>query len=460
MEIEQYKAVFKGEIAPGTSLEETKQHLAQLFKTDLARIESLFTGKPIILREGLSLEEAQRFRLGFERTGAYCIIVKTTILQETLPREPQINSTPVRTTVAVPAPQSQETSPPTPQVYEVRYQVIFKGEMLLGKEKPDVIANLSRFYKKSIPTISQLFTGDPVTIKGPTDFWSAAEHVRQFKECGAICHIQLVEPTAQTVAPPVPEPTPIVEKESQSTEAPEIEEIKTKSNSIYETLAKAYRYILADYKIEQKLKSFTNNETTMGCFYLLIIGGIIALLIWSPMRWYIGLIMGIGLVAFGSLFHKEWDLKYVDVFLSRMESLKKEDPALFLVTLNRWINDLPDNDRAKIHLINLIGTTIQENTTLKPELDRYAEIFKPVTVSETNDLKNLEKEERQEKVAARTFCPRCGSNLVNEDTRGFSWTKGIIASSLLGPLGGAIIGGSKAGELIYVCLNCNNKWKK
>ena len=44
-----YKIVFDGQLMPETTLETVKDNLARLFKSDAARIDSLFSGPPVAL---------------------------------------------------------------------------------------------------------------------------------------------------------------------------------------------------------------------------------------------------------------------------------------------------------------------------------------------------------------------------------------------------------------------------
>lgn len=65
-----YKIVFKGELMPDALLDEVKDKLAQLFKSDRTKINSLFDGGPIALKRDLSEEEADKYLAALQRTGA------------------------------------------------------------------------------------------------------------------------------------------------------------------------------------------------------------------------------------------------------------------------------------------------------------------------------------------------------------------------------------------------------
>lgn len=74
MGAENYRVVFRGEVQEGMSVEEVKQNLAALFKTDVAKVEDFFSGKRDTIKRDLTLERAQQYRAAVEKTGARCII--------------------------------------------------------------------------------------------------------------------------------------------------------------------------------------------------------------------------------------------------------------------------------------------------------------------------------------------------------------------------------------------------
>lgn len=65
-----FKIVFNGELMPDALLDEVKDKLAQLFKSDKTKINSLFDGGPIALKRDLSEEEADKYLAALQRTGA------------------------------------------------------------------------------------------------------------------------------------------------------------------------------------------------------------------------------------------------------------------------------------------------------------------------------------------------------------------------------------------------------
>ncbi len=65
-----FKIVFAGELMPGASLDSVKDNLARLFKSDLNKVELLFSGKPTALKRELSEGEADKYLAALRNAGA------------------------------------------------------------------------------------------------------------------------------------------------------------------------------------------------------------------------------------------------------------------------------------------------------------------------------------------------------------------------------------------------------
>jgi uncharacterized membrane protein YhaH (DUF805 family) len=65
-----YKIVFKGELLADAVLDQVKDQLAKLFKSDHTKINALFDGGPVALKRDLSSEEADKYLAALQRTGA------------------------------------------------------------------------------------------------------------------------------------------------------------------------------------------------------------------------------------------------------------------------------------------------------------------------------------------------------------------------------------------------------
>ncbi|MVV51170.1 DUF805 domain-containing protein [Pseudomonas sp. PB120] len=64
-----FKIVFDGALLPGVDVTTAKLNLAELFKSDVAAIERLFSGRPVALKQGLSQADAQTYLQALTKTG-------------------------------------------------------------------------------------------------------------------------------------------------------------------------------------------------------------------------------------------------------------------------------------------------------------------------------------------------------------------------------------------------------
>jgi hypothetical protein len=65
-----YKVILTGKPLPGVQAGEMKENLSKIFKIPLDEIESRFAGKQIIIKSGVDLSTAKKFKTTFERVGA------------------------------------------------------------------------------------------------------------------------------------------------------------------------------------------------------------------------------------------------------------------------------------------------------------------------------------------------------------------------------------------------------
>jgi ribosomal protein L7/L12 len=195
-----YRIIFKGEIIPNANLEEVKQKLAAFFKADIKEVESLFTGKNFVLKENVNLDAAQDYMYQLEQAGALCELVEMKSKSKKEPKKEPTPTAPTAITDKTPETTAVEKEiniekPVKEQTQsELRYQLLFKGETLHGKDINEVKTNLSMFYKVKPDKLAGLFAGKPVAVTPePTDFWTAVAYLNRFHECGAISYLETVE---------------------------------------------------------------------------------------------------------------------------------------------------------------------------------------------------------------------------------------------------------------------------
>lgn len=72
---EMFDLVFRGEIVKSVDINVAKRNLQQLFKIPAGKIEVLFSGKPIVLKRGLTCENANKYRVAIKKAGALVDVV-------------------------------------------------------------------------------------------------------------------------------------------------------------------------------------------------------------------------------------------------------------------------------------------------------------------------------------------------------------------------------------------------
>ncbi len=85
MSEQRYEVVFRGDVVPGQSIVDVKQRLAELFGADSARIDGMFSGRPVVIKRNLDQETAQRYQASIRKAGAV-VAIRTTA--DTQPEPP------------------------------------------------------------------------------------------------------------------------------------------------------------------------------------------------------------------------------------------------------------------------------------------------------------------------------------------------------------------------------------
>jgi len=67
-----YKILFNGKVAKGRDLDEVKRNLKSLFKVGDSKIEQLFSGRVIVIKDSIDYEATMKYRMAFETAGAVC----------------------------------------------------------------------------------------------------------------------------------------------------------------------------------------------------------------------------------------------------------------------------------------------------------------------------------------------------------------------------------------------------
>lgn len=83
----EFDIVFRGDIVLGHQLGEVKTRLQQLFKTDAAKVDALFTGRPVALKRNLDNATANKYREALLKAGAQVEICASGSINFTVPAD-------------------------------------------------------------------------------------------------------------------------------------------------------------------------------------------------------------------------------------------------------------------------------------------------------------------------------------------------------------------------------------
>ena len=84
-----YDIIFRGDIVLGHQLADVKIRLQQLFKTDAAKIDALFSGRPVPLKRNLNLQSAQKYRDALVHAGAQVEVAAVNSVKTSPPQAAQ-----------------------------------------------------------------------------------------------------------------------------------------------------------------------------------------------------------------------------------------------------------------------------------------------------------------------------------------------------------------------------------
>jgi len=92
MSDQQFDIIFRGDIVFGHQLADVKAKLQNLFKADAAKIDALFSGRPVPLKRGLDQESAQKYKDALVKAGAQVDIVAMGDVKSALVSKPAVSA--------------------------------------------------------------------------------------------------------------------------------------------------------------------------------------------------------------------------------------------------------------------------------------------------------------------------------------------------------------------------------
>lgn len=67
-----YDVIFSGKLVEGAAVDQVKANVARLFKVEVAKVERLFSGSPVVIKKGVDEATAKRYLLALKKAGAIC----------------------------------------------------------------------------------------------------------------------------------------------------------------------------------------------------------------------------------------------------------------------------------------------------------------------------------------------------------------------------------------------------
>ena len=100
MSDKRYGLIFKGDLSAGAQVDDVKKKLAAIFKTDISKIDRLFSGKRKVVKKDADLESCEKARKAFERAGAICFVEpeqepELEIIESNPPEIPEVKPPPL-----------------------------------------------------------------------------------------------------------------------------------------------------------------------------------------------------------------------------------------------------------------------------------------------------------------------------------------------------------------------------
>lgn len=69
-----FEIVFQGQVKPGYTLQQARARLGQLFQAPEQQLDVLFSGRRVVIKQGLDAASAAKYREAIERAGALCLV--------------------------------------------------------------------------------------------------------------------------------------------------------------------------------------------------------------------------------------------------------------------------------------------------------------------------------------------------------------------------------------------------
>ncbi|MBY6212568.1 hypothetical protein KUV95_13505 [Microbulbifer agarilyticus] len=171
-----YSVIFRGDLEPGYTAADVKANMARLFKAGPETVDKLFSGRPLAIKKGLNLAQAEQLQATLARQGA-----QSSVKNEAAPEAEAVPAPrPMEETPAAPAPVAK--SAPVAQAEGALSLAPMEGNLLKEHERTTVepvqvpVSHLS--LKPAVGNLveaSEQQAPPPVQVKVPD--WKLGGHV-------------------------------------------------------------------------------------------------------------------------------------------------------------------------------------------------------------------------------------------------------------------------------------------
>ncbi|WP_317930626.1 hypothetical protein [Halioxenophilus sp. WMMB6] len=192
-----YEIVFRGDIVIGQPIDQVKLRVGQMFKLGPAQVDKLFSGKSVVLKRGLSQEQAAKFRAAFQKAGAVVSVVASAARSEAgkVSPERKLSVAPAGASVI---PRSAAKEQPTTAVPNLDHMSLRpqSGDLLDDSERakaPVAAVQAGEWGLAEPGALLETLADETIPLPIMEADWDVAE-------AGA----DLVEPSAPAVAPVAP----------------------------------------------------------------------------------------------------------------------------------------------------------------------------------------------------------------------------------------------------------------
>lgn len=128
-----FQLVFKGECTPGTDPQVVRNNARNLFKASVEQVERMFAGQPVVIRNRLEQDQAEKYRAVLARHGMVAYVKPMAAAPQTAPA----------TTPAATAPATAAGAPaPAPAAVPAAVPAVEPGDRLpvAGDKVDDILA--------------------------------------------------------------------------------------------------------------------------------------------------------------------------------------------------------------------------------------------------------------------------------------------------------------------------------